>query len=342
MRFLILGLCLMFCLASGNSHANGYIPVQYKLDTFGGIMGLHLIKDRNFVWWECGESLTREEGRKRAFEYADAIKASQEYVHTRTGVTVPTHDIVAVLFQESSMDECVIGRRESHYLAEKLGRRPRRAELVAHVQKWIRAKNRAYRACRGSTRADCMQSFMQEHYPKYADIRGWDLGVAQYRWPSSRLKSRKLVMPSGKVYEGITLSDLFDHEVSIQLLVEDLARFWGICSQEHKHYYHREGRRMRRIRPEEAYLVHHHAGIHQFSQRNWLNLRRHLRTLRRHAIQPVARIMQGPMNRNGIFRNFLSFSFGQEIQSSVQTLFSREKEVLGVEAGCEADSNLDL
>ncbi|MBD3263409.1 hypothetical protein GF374_03450 [Candidatus Woesearchaeota archaeon] len=334
---------------AGYSQANGFIPMKYKLDVYDGIMSLHRIEGRNFFWRECGERLSEEEGQKRALEYADAIKASQECVHQRTGIMVPTKDIVSVLFQESSMDECVIGRRETEYLAQKLGRRPQRHELLAHVQRWVRARNRSYRHCRASTNVKCRDNFMAENYPNYADIRRWDIGAAQFRWPSTNIKDRKVIMPSGKVYEGVTLSDLFDYRVSVQMLVEDLSGHWKVCSAEHKHYYRRESRKIRRIRPEEAYLVHHHAGIHGFSQRNWLNLRRHMRILRKHAIQPVAR-MFGFGFRNFSFLFFgqessSSFSFGQSTEyDSVQSSWSGEKERRGEKwyAGGEADSYIDL
>ena len=181
---------------------------------------------------------------------------------------------------------------------------PKKEELLRHVTRWERARNESYRVCRGKKDSMCRTKFIEENHPNYADINGWDIGAAQFRWPSRSLSNRKLIMPDGKVYEGITLSELFDYKVSIQLLTEDLTKHWQICSKLHTHYYHRDGRRIRRIKPEDAYYVHHHAGIHGFSERNWHNVRRHLKVLRRHVLQPVANLM----SKSGIFPDLFSFS----------------------------------
>ena len=122
MKKLFIILSVILCLMVESVSANGFIPMKERINIYNGIMDLHHIEGKNFVWWECGERLSFAEGEKRAREYSDAIQVSQDYVYKKLGVRVPYLDVAAVIFQESSMNECVIGKRETRRLTEKLGR----------------------------------------------------------------------------------------------------------------------------------------------------------------------------------------------------------------------------
>lgn len=244
------------------------------------ILALHTSRNGRFlIWNECGKRLRDKEKAKRAAEYTEAIMASIKDVHYRTDFRVDPRIPVAIIFRESSNNECVIGKLETDRLANQLGKVPDKRELYQHVKKWATARSEAKEWCKENGKGDeCVEKYIGRHHSHYAGIRGWDIGAAQYRWPSSRLKKKQIVLPSGKVAKT-NLGGLFDYKVSIQLLIEDLEQHYRVCSG-HVHWkYNRWGKKVERLPVEEAYYVHHHMGSHRWSYKYWKRIQRHLKVI---------------------------------------------------------------
>lgn len=249
-------------------------------DVERAIMALHTSKNgRALIWQECGKRLNKKAQELRAAEYREAIMASVDDVEARKGFRPDPRIMVAILFRESSNDECVIGKQETDKLAEQLGRQPVKSELLDHVKKWGAAKGEASRWCRKDGKlGDCVSKYIGEHYPHYRGIRGWDIGAPQYRWPSASLRNRTVMLSDGSVVEA-KLPNLFRYDVGIQLLAEDLAEHHRIC-QGHTHWLKSKwGKRLRKLSTSEAYYVHHHTGSYRWSEKYWKRIRRHLRVI---------------------------------------------------------------
>ena len=262
----------------------------------------------NIVWSECGKRVKRDAAEGRAREYSEAIMKSVEDVYVRTGVWIDPRHPAAILYRESSFNECVIGKRETKKLASQLGREPNKSERVRHLRRWNRARAEAKRWCKTRPlKKDCVNSCMgkgkrrlrcramckateaysacvrarvEYTHPEYQGIYGWDLGAAQFRWPGWGYSDRQVVVPDGKTVDDLSVESFFDYKVSIQMLVENLARFKVAC-KDHKHYKTnpRNGRRLKLIPTEEAYLAHHHTGPGAWSEKYWRALSRHLRDM---------------------------------------------------------------
>jgi len=250
------------------------------------ILELHVSKGpaRDYILWhECGKRLGGQRAIERAQEYSEAIISSIFDVEKKTGEYIDPDHVVAILFRESSHDECVIGKQETRKLTEQLGRAPKKKEIIAHVKTWIRIYSEARKDCREKNLPNdmkCIGRYFSKTSPEYRGIHGWDLGGAQYRWPGGRMRGRHVVLPCGRTIEGVTLKEIFDFDVAIQMLVEDLAYFKKAC-RNHTHWLRsRNGRKIRKLDPEEAYWVHHHSGEHRWSERYWKRVNRHLEVIR--------------------------------------------------------------
>lgn len=242
---------------------------------------LELHKSENgkfFIWRECGKRLGVDERDVRAGQYASAIMTSVEDVYIRTGEWIDPRHVKAILFRESSDNECVIGKQEIDRLKLKLGRHPNKREIKSHIKRWFRANAEARQSCRKSKgNSLCVAQYTKDHYSEYENIAGWDIGAAQYRFPSTTLRNRSVILPSGRTIGKVVLSDLLDYEVSIQLLVEDLVEHKKKC-RGHKHVLKsRWGHKVRVLDVEEAYFVHHHT--YKWSWKYWKHIQKHLKVI---------------------------------------------------------------
>jgi hypothetical protein len=260
-------------------------PADHSIDSVvevvkSSILALHTAHGpakSYIVWHECGKRLNSEKANLRAEKYAATILASIEDVERRTGEVIDPNHVVAILFRESSNNECVIGHKETKRLGKQLGRKPGKREIVKHVRNWLDIYSAAKKKC-GFDKG-CLGRYIYKNGPDYLGIKGWDLGIAQYRWPGSMLRRRSMTLPGGRVITRVALEDLFDHEVSIQLLVEDLAYYKQVCSK-HTHWsFSKWGHRVRKLDTEEAYYVHHHSGEGKWSEKYWKAINRHLRVM---------------------------------------------------------------
>ena len=290
-RVIILFLFFVFCSGSifwVDSSLDGVSEAIIA----GKILKLHEIqgpKKKNMVWGECGELLRGEGAEKRAFEYADAILSSIRTVYRKTGEMIDYRHVLAILYRESSNDECVVGHQETKRLARNLGRLPKGKDLFRHINSWSTARRRAFSWCRHRIGNEepvvgeigrCAKAYLNREYPQYRDIRGWDIGAAQYRWPRPGFKKRHVLMPKGRLVRGIGLSELLEYDVAVQILVEDLARHKSVCRRmSHRHYAVGGGMRVRRLSVEESYYAHHHTGIGKWSHRYWVAVGRHLKVI---------------------------------------------------------------
>lgn len=237
----------------------------------------------NIIWGECGKRLRGKKAVQRAEEYAKAIMASVEMVGAETGEYINPDYMVAILYRESSCNECVIGRQETRRLTESLGRAPNKGEILNHVRSWTRVYKSVVKKCKEPGKSldfGCLDRQIVKKYPEYKGIYGWDLGGAQYRWPGRSFRRRSIVLPSGRAIAKIGLEEIFDYEVSIHMLAEDMARYRKEC-RHHSHWIHsRWGKKLRKLDPEEAYFAHHHTGTGVWKERYWKNVNRHLKVIR--------------------------------------------------------------
>lgn len=277
MRHLLLAMLGVLLLGSAPLDATD-IEVFDGDDVLSAIMELHKSKSgKHFIWNECGKRLSRKDQECRAGEYRDAIMASISDVESKTGFRPDPRIMTAILFRESSNNECVIGRQETSRLSFQLGKVPDKEEMIAHVKRWSLANSMARKHCKGKGR-NCFAMYIYKQHPEYAGIRGWDIGAAQYRWPSARLRHREVMVPSGKLVKT-TLENLFDYEVSIQLLAEELAAHRKVC-EGHTHWLKSKwGKKVRELSPDEAYYVHHHTGSAGWSLDYWKQINRHLKVI---------------------------------------------------------------
>jgi len=269
-------------------------------------------RKKYIVWHECRKRLRKEKAIQRAGEYARAIKSSADLVYERTGKRVNIDHMVAILYRESSYDECVIGRQETRKLSKKLGREPNKPELIKYVRLWRKNFGEAKKVCekRGQREGvDCVDGVMRKKYPEYLGIRGWDIGVAQYRWPGVSVRRRMVRLPSGRVIKKVGLDDMFDYEVSVQMLAEDMVLYKNVCkhgngyhrkSKGHEHWLHsRWKHKVRKLTADEAYFAHHHTGTTSWSERYWRAVTRHLTDIKRNrADRFLARATLGSRIRN--------------------------------------------
>lgn len=248
----------------------------------------------NIVWGECQKQLRGDEAFRRSKEYARAIVGALQRVHDKTGERIDPDHMIAILYRESSYNECVIGRKETKRLKERLGRSPTKSEFIMHVKKWTKVYINARKNCKRSGRfrelpsgksvdARCTDNIVGKTHPEYKGIYGWDLGAAQYRWPgpSFRRRARSLVLPSGRVLNKVGLKDIFNYEVSINMLADDMAKYKGMCKTLHKHKWVSKWGKYQRVKSEEAYFAHHHTGPAYWSARYWKAVRRHLAEIKK-------------------------------------------------------------
>lgn len=247
------------------------------------MLGMHVI-GKNVIWNECGKRYRMEQAQERADEYARAIVDSIKDVRSKTGIEVNADDVRAILFRESSDDECVIGRQETDRLRLRLQEEPKKSDYLGHIKKWRSAVSEARKECLAKKlSSDCAEVYIEEHYPEYKGIYAWDIGAAQYRWPGARINKRSVVIRGSdglqnKIIVGI--DDLLDYRVSIQLLVEDLAHYRESCKK-HTHWLvSKWGKRIRKLDVEEAYLVHHHTGEGSWSLKYYRRISDHLEKIR--------------------------------------------------------------
>ena len=275
MKRIILCFMFLFLIAASPDKFTEEEIVQATLE-------LHKSKNgRHYLWHECGKRLNNGKREKRAAEYGRAIMESVDAVEMKTGEWIDPRYVKAILYRESSDNECAIGKQEIGWLAEQLGKTPNKNELVNHIKRWVVAKKEARKWCRARKFAsNCSSDYMRKHYPEYRYImKGWDVGAAQFRYPSSNVNKRKVVLPDGEVVDKVALKDFFDYRISIQMLVEDLAVHKHIC-KDHKHVVrNKRGVIIRRLNTEDAYYVHHHTGSYRWSEKYWKRVRRHLNVI---------------------------------------------------------------
>jgi hypothetical protein len=261
-------------------------------DVYNATLELHKSDDGKYLMWhECGEKLDSETREKRASEYAKAIMKSVEAVEARTGEWIDPRHVKAILYRESSDNECAVGKQEVEWLSQKLGKVPRKKKLIGYIQRWVRAKKESRNWCRVNKsksifRVDCAERYMRKHYPEYRSaIKGWDIGAAQFRY-SSRIRNRTVELPSGRIIDKVGLEDLFNYEVSIQMLVEDLAVHKSICKNHQHVIRNKRGFIIKKLSTEEAYFAHHHTGSYQWSEKYWKRVSRHLNVINK--VKPIA------------------------------------------------------
>ena len=271
------------------------------------ILKLHEMKGptrTNIIWSECGKRLTGDKAAQRAIEYAMAIKESIEQVKKTTGEDVDPDYVVAILYRESSNNECIIGEKEINKLEEHLGEAVSREAILKHVKRWSSALGEGWKWCRENHKPGscvewcnktldqtdvncekwcedreenfgiCAKQYVHRTYPEYDGIGGWDMGVAQYRWPHPGFRERVVIMPDGRVLEGISLNDILDYRVAIQVLVEDLAVFKAGCREHHHKVKGVESK------SEDVYFVHHHTGDDGWSEKYFRAINKHLNIIR--------------------------------------------------------------
>jgi len=286
MRRLILALLTVFVLVAGTLSADD--TDQRQLDAQQSVLWLHTQEGparEYIIWGECGKRLRGDKAMVRSAEYAQAIVASVDAVEQKTGEQIDLDYMVSVLYRESSHDECVIGRQETTKLTEELGHAPDKNEIIEHVKTWTTVYYDAKKQCkeRGlNGDIKCIGNIVGKTHPHYRGIHGWDLGAAQYRWPGYNFRRRNVVLPSGRRGEKVGLKEIFDYEVAIQMLAEDMASHRKRCREEgHEHWLtSRWGRRLRKLDTEEAYFAHHHTGGGAWSEKYWKAVNKHLKVIR--------------------------------------------------------------
>ncbi len=272
---------LMICFLLGATPEGGVELTED--DVHDAIIELHRSENGKYIIWrECGKRVGNPD--ERAREYAVAIMDSISKVENDTGFRVDPRIVMAILFRESSYDECVIGHRETKKLIEKLGRAPNKSDLLEHVTKWRDAQKETRTKCLHRSKSspyydECFRDHIHKKYPHYQGIKGWDIGAAQFRWPTMLLYRRTTVLPSGREVKKTTLKELMDYEVSIQYLVEDLQSHYEVCKG-HTHWLRdRRGKKIRKLSTLESYWVHHHTGGHAWGSKYWRRVQRHLKVI---------------------------------------------------------------
>jgi len=263
------------------------------------IVALHVLKSSKHpvvFWHECGKRLSRKPVYTRAFQYSDAILASTKLVCEKTEVNINPEYAAAILFRETANDECSIGNQEKvRILLNTSKQKMNRRSLLKYVEDFFSARKKTRRWCLHNNKSlmrkffknknkfellSCNNAYLKVHYPEYFNIRGFDVGVAQYRVLNSFV-SRRVILPDSTVFEKIYVKDLFDYRVSVQMLVEDLAFFKTSCkSHRHKDTHKKYGRNPPQIDFEDAYFVHHHSGGGNWSFKYWNAINRHLSVMR--------------------------------------------------------------
>jgi hypothetical protein len=253
----------------------------------GDVLGLHTKQGPGkeyVIWKECGKRLGKKNAKKRADEYAEMISGSIDDVYRKTGEFVNPDYVVAILYRESSHDECIVGRKEmSHVSGKGMKRSWGKADYVKQLREWSTVFSRANKACKKKGRSvdlGCLDRQMAKTHPHFTGVYAWDLGAAQFRWPGAQTRKRSVTLPGGRPIERVSVTDLLDAEVSIHMLVEDLALYRRSCKR-HKHKVRtKKFKKGRDLTPEEAYFVHHHTGMNAWSDDYWKRVNKHLVDIR--------------------------------------------------------------
>jgi len=256
------------------------------------IIGLHIQTGPGkeyTVWHECGKRLNSLEAESRALQYSEYIKDSITDVYERWNEEINPDHVVAILYRESSDDECAIGRKELDRLRDQSGYSISRKNIIGDLKKWRSANMMAHKVCSNRDKSvdlGCLDREMAKRNPGYKGIYAWDIGAGQFRWPGSRTRNRSVKMPDGRLVKNVGIDDLLEADVSIQMLVEDLALYKRAC-RSHTHWLTRKGRKVRILETEEAYFVHHHTGEVAWSSDYWRRVNRHIENIlsRRHGVK---------------------------------------------------------
>lgn len=334
----VVSVSFVFLFVAGSKPFNPYDDGGLSFDGQKEMLSAQIVKlhemegpaKTNVIWYECGKKIGRVDASVRANEYSSAIMSSVQDVYEKTGEWVDPRYPVAILYRESSFDECIIGKRETNRLAEKLGRQPNKKERVKHIRLWMKARAEAKKwckekkpswrcvggcldggrnklACRRLCKVTemysaCVRGRMDMQHPEYRGIHGWDLGAAQFRWPGYGYRGRNIQVDAGKSIEDVSVDDLFDYRVAIKMLVENLSGFRVACGS-HKHYStnRRSGRRGALIPTEDAYFAHHHTGPAGWSEKYWRAVNRHLSVINKWSQSPVVARVSLPVALRQIF-----------------------------------------
>lgn len=250
------------------------------------IIGLHMIGEvgdggERVVWRECGKKLDYNLALARAKQYSEYIENSILDVYSRYGELIDSDHVVAIIYRESSYDECAIGHREARLLSRRTGKKVSNKIVKEEVRKWGVVNSNASRVCRKGRpgiKSGCVDREVVRRNPEYSGIHAWDLGASQFRWPGARTKKRLVNMPDGRVIK-VNIQNLMKADVSIQMLVEDLAVYKRKC-RKHTHWLKKKGRRLYRLSSDDAYFVHHHTGDMSWESLYWFRVHRHIRDIR--------------------------------------------------------------
>lgn len=279
MRFLKIFLCIFLFFTVGAT--TGDEAKEEEDGLYEDMLNLHKSDSgRYMIWHECGKRVKDKE--LRAQEYTKAILASIDNVYQETGIRIDPRIPRAILFRESSDNECSIGKQEIGWLTENLGRAPAKEEVIKHVRKWREAYRSARKSCqrRKTYTPTCVKDHVRNHNGHYLGIKGWDIGGPQFRWPTRALEKRVVVTPAGKTFKGIGLKELMDYEIAVQMLIEDLADHYVYCKANHKHAIHSKwGFKVRDLETGESYYAHHHVGKFRWSEKYYDRIQGHFRRM---------------------------------------------------------------
>jgi len=258
------------------------------------IVALHVLKSSKYpvvFWYECSKRLSRKSVYIRAFQYSNAILASAKKVCVKTGVNIDPEYVAAILFRETANNECSVGNQEkARILLNTSKQKMNRRSLLKYVEDFFSARKKARRWCLQNKKSlknknkfdllSCNNAYLKVHYPEYLNVKGFDVGVAQYRVLHSTVL-RRVVLPDDTVFEKVYVKNLFDYRVSIQMLVEDLASFKISCKRHrHKDTHKKYGRNSPVLDSDDVYFVHHHSGSVNWSFKYWNAINRHLSVMR--------------------------------------------------------------
>jgi len=309
----VVSVSFLFLFVAGSKPFNPYDNGGLSFDGQKELLSAQIVKlherkgpvKMNVVWYECGKKIGRDDAIVRANEYSSVIMSSVQDVYEKTGEWIDPRHPAAILYRESSFDECIIGRRETNRLAERIGRQPNKKERVKHIRLWMKARADAKKWCKEKKPSwecldgckiggrekptcrrlckvtemysTCVRGRMDIEHPEYRGIHGWDLGAAQFRWPGYGYRGRNIQVEDGKSVDDVSVDDLFDYRVAVRMLVENLAGFKVAC-RGHEHYStnRKNGRRGALIPSEDAYYAHHHTGPAGWSEKYWRAVNRHL------------------------------------------------------------------
>lgn len=274
---------IMVCFFMMGSKGDGVDVVIIS----GDVLGLHTKHGpakEYVIWNECGKRLGKKKAEKRAGEYADMISGSIVDVYRKTGEFVNPDYVVAILYRESSNDECIVGRKEmSHVLGKEMKRSWSKADYVKQLREWSAIFSRANKFCKKGGRSvglDCLDGQMAKTNSHFMGVYSWDLGAAQFRWPGAQTRKRSVTLPGGRSIERVSVTDLLDAEVSIHMLVEDLALYRKGCKRHRHRVRTKKFKKWRELTSEEAYFVHHHTGMNAWSDDYWKRVNKHLIDIR--------------------------------------------------------------